>query len=194
MSSQAATARPLSAPSGRPQSRPERRLRALELPAFRRRPRMLYGLVAVAAALAIVGAQMVLSVMSTQSSYELARLNSQHRELTLQKQVLDDELTGLNSPQYLAANASALGMVVDKTPSYLRLSDGKILGTQKAASSTSAISLGKGSVANELIADTPLVTDPGATIAGDEKNTKTSTTENVTPVPVTDGLPTVRTH
>ena len=192
MSSQAATARPLSAPSGRPQSRPERRLRALELPAFRHRPRMLYGLIAVAAALGIVGAQMVLSVMSTQSSYELARLNSQHHELTLQKQVLDDELTGLSSPQYLAANASAMGMVVDKTPSYLRLSDGKILGAQKA-SSTSAITLGKGSVPNELIADTPLVTDPNETIAGDEKP-KNSTAENVTPVPVTDGLPTVRTH
>jgi len=153
---------------------------------------MLYGLIAVAAALGIVGAQMVLSVMSTQSSYELARLNSQHHELTLQKQVLDDELTGLSSPQYLAANASAMGMVVDKTPSYLRLSDGKILGAQKA-SSTSAITLGKGSVPNELIADTPLVTDPNETIAGDEKP-KNSTAENVTPVPVTDGLPTVRTH
>ncbi|WEG10156.1 hypothetical protein PU630_06275 [Microbacterium horticulturae] len=190
MSAQAATARPLSTPA----ARPVRRLRALELPALRRRPRLWYGLIAVAAALGIVGAQMVLSVMTTQSSYELARLNSQHHELTLQKQVLDDELAGLGSPQYLAANAAALGMVVDKTPSYLRLSDGKILGAQKAASSTSAITLGKGSVANELIADTPLVTDPHATIDGNDKQKKTSTTENMTPVPVTDGLPTVRTH
>jgi hypothetical protein len=136
---------------------------------------------------------MILSVMSTQSSYELARLGSQHHELTLQKQVLGDELAGLSSPQYLAANASALGMVVDETPSYLRLSDGKILGSQKAASSKSAITLGKGSVANKLLSHTPLVTDPAATIDGDEKKSTTST-ENVTPVPVTDGLPTVRTH
>lgn len=190
MSTATAIARPLSAPAQRPQ----RRLRALEQPVARRRPRMLYGLVAVAGALAIVGAQMIFSVMSTQSSYELARLNSQQHELTLQKQVLGDELAGLSSPQYLAANAAALGMVVDETPSYLRLSDGKILGAQKAASARSAITLGKGSVANELLSRTPLVTDPGATIAGDADKKQGSSTENMTPVPVTDGLPTVRTH
>ncbi|QAY61596.1 hypothetical protein ET475_17555 [Microbacterium protaetiae] len=195
MSTATATVRPLAAPPApsAPSSSTERRLRALERPDRRPKPRLLYGLVAVAGALAIVGAQMVLSVMTTQSSYEMARLNAQQRELTLQKQVLGDELTGLNSPQYLASNAAALGMVVDTSPSYLRLSDGKILGAQKAASSKSAISLGKGTVANKLIADTPLVTDPDATIDGSTATTP-STTENVTPVPVTDGLPTVRTH
>jgi len=134
---------------------------------------------------------MVLSVMTTQSSYELARLSSQQRELTLQKQVLDDELTGLSSPQYLAANAAALGMVVADSPSYLRLSDGKILGAQKAATAKSAINLGRGTVANKLLAGTPLAADPDATIDGDSEK---SATKNVTPVPVTDGLPTVNTH
>ncbi len=189
MSTATAAARPLSAPVERAGSR----LRALERPA-RRRPRMLYGLVAVAGALAIVIAQMVLSVMSTQSSYEMSRLNAQQHELTLQRQVLDEELTGLSSPQYLAANAAALGMVVDESPSYLRLSDGKILGAQKAASSTSAITLGSGAVANKLIARTPLVTDPGATIDGTDQKKSATSTDHVTPVPVTDGLPTVRTH
>lgn len=191
MSTATATARPL--PS--PHQTPSRSLRALERPAQRRRPRMLYGLVAVAGALAIVVAQMVLSVMTTQSSYDVARLSAQKHELTLQKQVLDDQLTGLSSPQYLAANAAALGMVVDESPSYLRLSDGKILGAQKAASANSAIDLGKGTVSNQLISGTPLVTDPDATIGGSAaKKNASSSMDNVTPVPVTDGLPTVRTH
>ncbi|WP_029145135.1 hypothetical protein [Microbacterium luticocti] len=189
MSTPVALARPLR----QPHEQSPRRLRALDAPAPRRRPRLLYGLSAVAVVLAIVGAQMVLSVMSTQSSYELARLSSQQRELTWQKQILRDEVTGLNSPQYLAANAAALGMVVDQTPGYLRLSDGKILGPAKAAQRSSVDPLHSGPVANALIADTPLVTDPKTTIDG-AADTPDTATESVTPVPVTDGLPTVRTH
>ncbi|WP_216644953.1 hypothetical protein [Microbacterium sp. SYP-A9085] len=170
-------------------------LRAVEVPARRRRPRLLYGLVAVAGALAIVGTQMVLSVMTTQSSYELAQLTSQQRQLTWQKQILGDQVTGLSSPQYLAANAAALGMVVDESPSYLRLSDGAILGAGKPAKGTSSVDpLRRGGVANKLIAGTPLVTEPGATINGSTATKSTSATESVTPVPVTDGLPTVRTR
>ncbi|UUT35201.1 hypothetical protein [Microbacterium elymi] len=154
----------------------------------------MYGLVAVAGALSIVGAQMVLSVMNTQSSYEISRLSSQARQLTWEKQILGDEITGLSSPQYLAANASALGMVIDESPSYLRLSDGKLLGAGKAAPNRSSVNpLSQGAVANRLIAQTPLVTDTDATIDGAKNATKT-TTESVTPVPVTDGLPSVRTH
>jgi hypothetical protein len=193
MSAPLATAHPLRAP----RRRPERRLRAVELPARRRRPRLLYGLVAVAGALAIVGAQMVLSVMTTQSSYELAQLSSQQKQLTWQRQILNDQITGLSSPQYLAANAAALGMVNDESPSYLRLSDGKILGAGKPAKGGSSVDpLRHGGVANKLIASTPLVTEPDATING-SSSTKTTTgshADSVTPVPVTDGLPTVRTH
>ena len=38
--------------------------------------------------------------------------------------MLYDDVAGLSSPQYLAANASALGMVINESPNYLRLSDG----------------------------------------------------------------------
>lgn len=195
MSTQSAVARPLSAPGLEPLEplgAPSRRLRPVETPAHRRKPRLAYGVIAVLGVLAIVGAQMVLSVMTTQTSYQVAQLTTQQRQLTWQKQILDDEVAGLSSPQYIAANAAALGMVVGESPSYLRLSDGKIVGASKKAAARSSVDpLGRGAVANRLIADTPLVTDPGATIDGTGRGPEAKT---VTPVPVTDGLPTVRTH
>ncbi|GAA2574570.1 hypothetical protein [Microbacterium binotii] len=180
--------------------RPERTLRPVESPARRRRPRLVYGIIAVAGALAIAGAQMVLSVLSTQSSFELASLTQQQRDLTVQKQILYDQVAGLSSPQYLAANAAALGMVINESPSYLRLSDGAVLGAQQASVYTSTIDpLGRGAVSNALITETPLVTAPDATINGVQAppalETETGTgTDPTTPPALTDGLPTPATH
>lgn len=188
----ASAARTIGAP--RPETRPGRPLRAVDAPARRRRPRLAYGIVAVAGAVAIAGAQMVLSIMTTQTSYQLSTLSSQQRQLTWQKQILDDEIAGLSSPQYLAANAAALGMVIDESPSYLRLSDGKLLGPSQAAAGSSTVDpLGRGSVPNSLISSTPLVTQPDATIDGVPTPTD-SATDATTPVPLTEGLPTPSTH
>ena len=121
----------LTAPAVAPDrgDRPARRLRVVDAPARRRRPRLVYGIVAVVGAFVIASAQMVLSIMTTQASYELSALTQEARDLTFQKQILYDEVAGLSSPQYLAANAAALGMVIDQSPNYLRLSDGALLGT-----------------------------------------------------------------
>ncbi|MEV7694530.1 hypothetical protein AB0N73_14495 [Microbacterium sp. NPDC089189] len=175
---------------------PERALRPVEAPARRRRPRMVYGIIAVAGALAIAATQMLFSVLSTQSSFELATLTQQQRELTWQKQILYDEVAGLSSPQYLAANAAALGMVINESPSYLRLSDGAVLGSQLASVYTSSIDpLSRGSVANSLITDTPLVTAPDATIDGVQAPPVVDEAgDPATPPALTDGLPTPATH
>ena len=110
---------------------------------------------------------MALSVLTTQGSYQIADLTSQQRQLDWEKQMLYDDVAGLSSPQYLAANASALGMVINESPSYLRLSDGAILGASQVAVGASSVdAIGRGAVANALITDTPLVTDPDATIQG----------------------------
>lgn len=177
---------------------PNRRLRVVDAPAPRRRPKLLYGIIAVLGAFLIAGAQMALSIMTTQGSYELAALTKQQSELTYQKQMLYDEVAGLSSPQYLAANAAALGMVVDESPSYLRLSDGAILGASEVAlGSTSIDAIGRGSVPNALIADTPLVTVEGATIGGlpaEVVETPVDGGVGNTPPPLTDGLPIPSTH
>ncbi len=110
---------------------------------------------------------MTLSILTTQTSYELSTLSQQQRNLTYQKQMLYDDVAGLSSPQYLAANASALGMVIDESPNYLRLSDGALLGTGSPSLGASSVdAIGRGVVANALITDTPLVTAPDATIQG----------------------------
>jgi len=177
---------------------PSRRLSVVEEPSRRRRPRLVYGVVALVGALTIGAAQMALSIMTTQTSYELATLTQESRQLTWQKQILYDDVAGLSSPQYLAANASALGMVIDESPSYLRLSDGALLGAGQAALGTTSIdAIGRASVPNALITDTPLVTAPDATIEGAPVETDVVVVDGGvanTPPPLTDGLPTPTTH
>jgi hypothetical protein len=173
----------------------ERRLRAVDQPLPARRPRLMYGLVAVAGALAIAGAQIGMSILTTQSSYELKTLTSQQRSVDWQKQMLEDDVAGLSSPQYLAANAAALGMVTGQAPNYLRLSDGEVVGTGKAAASTSSVqALKKAGVANALVSGLPLVTDPGSSLSAGVAADATIVVDTATPPAIADGLPTPTTH
>jgi len=187
----------LPARSPRTTEQPDRHLRPLERPR-RRRPRVAYALIALAGALAIGAAQMGLSLATTESSYRISALTQEKNQLTWQKQELDDRIAGLSSPQYLAANAAALGMVINQSPTYLRLSDGKILGAGKAATASSAIDpLGKNAVGNALVGDTPLVTHPDATIKAPPVDTEEEVATDAAstlPPPITDGLPTPTTR
>jgi hypothetical protein len=161
-----ATVSPLAPGTTTPPAR--RRLRVVDdAPARRRRPRLAYAIIALSGALAIAAAQMGISIAMTQGVYEERALSQQVRALDYQRQSLDQQLVGLSSPQYLAANASALGMVINEAPSYLRLSDGAILGSGAAAPWQSTVdAIGRGSVPNSLVAAAPLVTVPDATIEG----------------------------
>lgn len=187
------------APAAPARRTPPRRLRVVDRPTQRRRPRVAYAIIALAGALSIGAAQMALSILTTQTSYELSQLGAEQRTLTWERQILDDDIAGLSSPQYLAANASALGMVIVESPSYLRLSDGAILGTGSAAIGASSIdALGRASVPNSLIVDTPLATAPDATIQGLPEvpldGTVIDGEVSNTPPPLTEGLPTPSTH
>jgi len=112
----------------RPERRPERHLEPVTRPRRRRRPRVVYAIIALGGALAIAAGQMALSLATTESSYRLSELTKEQSQLTWEKQELYDDIAGLGSPQYLAANAASLGMVINQSPTYLRLSDGKIIG------------------------------------------------------------------
>lgn len=178
-----------------PQHTPGRTLRALDAPLPARRPRLLYGIVAVGGALAIAAAQMGLSILTTQGTYEMSSLTKQQRALAWETQMLQDDVAGLSSPQYLAANASALGMVVGQTPNYLRLSDGAIVGTGGAASSSSSVNaLTRAAVTNALISGVPLVTDPDASLESGATVDQTLLLNTPTPPAIADGLPTPATH
>ncbi|MTE24395.1 MULTISPECIES: hypothetical protein [Microbacterium] len=173
---------------------PERGLRAVPRAERRRRPRVAYAAVAVTGAVLIAAAQLGVSILTAQGSYELAGLEQQQRQLTLDRQELADDVAGLASPQYLAANASALGMVIDSSPSYLRLSDAAITGSGAPAGDQSTVNVQSGNAAaNALIADTPLVTDRGATLGGGGAENAAAEETPVAP-PLEDGLPVPTTH
>lgn len=178
---------------------PRRLLRALERPARRRRPKLLYPLIVMTTILAVGGAQMLLTIATTQDSFTLAQLRAEQRELNLQAQGVRAELQGLDSPQYLASNADALGMVVGGIPAYLRLSDAQVLGSAESAQWLSSVDPNSSvSVRNALVADTPLVTDPRSTITGtiQETTPEQSPAEPALNLPpaITEGLPGPQTH
>ncbi|WP_433674083.1 hypothetical protein [Microbacterium gorillae] len=145
---------------------PRTHLRPLDAPARRRRPQTVYGLTAIIGVVLIVAAQLFFSIASTQTTHRIVDLTEQQRSLTVDAQALFDEVAGLSSPQYLAANATAAGMSVGGAPAYLRLSDAALLGTPSAAAVSSIDAKGRAAVGNELIKNTPLVIDPSSTLTG----------------------------
>lgn len=138
-----------------PAARPQSPLRAA--PEARRRPRLAYAITALAGIATIVVAQLLLSVAMTEGAYEIDGYKLAQTKLDREAQVLREQIDALESPQFLAANAEALGMVPNAAPVYLRLSDGAVLG-QPTAAAGGAVGAA-GSVANSLIADVPLVTE-----------------------------------
>lgn len=191
MTDATARALPLGPASAPAPSRPAGpRLRALPAPAAatRRRPRVLYAAVALLGALAIAATQMGLSIAMTEGGYVERTLAQEQRQLELDRQSATDALSGLTSPQFLAANAASLGMVITESPAYLRLSDGAILGTG-AAAGASAVDVGsRGSVQNDLLQGVPLVTDPAETLAGHEATPETPATGDVVPDTTAAGI------
>ncbi|WP_101845020.1 hypothetical protein [Zhihengliuella sp. ISTPL4] len=173
-----------------PEKTPERRLRPVTAPARRRKPKLAYALVALGGALAIGAAQVGLSLAITQDSFTLAGLTSQQRELDLRTDALQEELTGLSSPQVLASSAADLGMVVAGAPSYLRLSDGAVFGTGAGAEGVSTIDPhGTAAVGNVLVTEET----PPAENAAENTTGGTSPAQNLPPA-ITDGLPSPTTH
>ena len=96
--------------------------------ARRAKPRLAYAIIAVAGVAMIIVAQMLLSIAVTQGAYEVDAFQIAQSKLARQEQQLREDLDRVQSPQYLAANAEALGMVPNADPVYLRLSDGAVLG------------------------------------------------------------------
>jgi hypothetical protein len=171
-----------------PARAPQRRLQPVTRTTARRKPKLGYALIALGGALAIGAAQIGLSLAITQDSFALADLASQQRELDLRTHALQEELTGLSSPQVLATGAAGLGMVVAGSPSYLRLSDGAVFGTGAGADWTSTVDpAGAGAVSNALI------TAPPAETPVAEDGTAVQTTQDLPPA-ITDGLPSPTTH
>lgn len=181
----AAAMLPRTPQSPRPEREPRRRLSSVATPAPRRRPKLVYALLALAGAAAIGLAQIGLSLAITNDSFVLADLNAQQRELDLQASALQDDLAGISSPQLLATKASQLGLVVAGSASYLRLSDSAVLGANAGAGATSTVDpTGDGAVHNALLDD-----EAATPVATDDASDTVETIDPNLPPPLTDGLP-----
>ncbi len=74
-----------------------------------------------------------------QASFKATALQDRVNELTARQQSLSLELDQLRDPQQLAVSAKKLGMVAPAKPAFVRLSDGRILGTPTPATPDDAV-------------------------------------------------------
>lgn len=86
------------------------------------------GIIAAAIIVIIFAAQLGLSIAVSEGAYEKSALQLEERDLIRVERVLSQNVDKLASPQNLADNAGALGMVQNSNPATLRLSDNVVLG------------------------------------------------------------------
>lgn len=126
----------------------------------RARPRLLAAIMTVGGLFAILAAQLLLTIATSEGAYEISSLQAQQNELARDEQVLIEKLQVLEAPQHLAAEAQSMGMVASSSTALLQLADGVVLGAPVAASASSALTTapdGSPLISNALLADVPLV-------------------------------------
>lgn len=166
------------------------------------RPRAVYALVTVAGLFAILIAQLLLSIVVSDGAYQISSLQKVQTELSRDAQSLSEQLQVLESPQHLAANAQALGMVTNSSTAYLQLSDGTVIGTPSAATASHGMSTGTDGaplIPNQLLNGIELtpVSSVGASTAPTSTVPTGAPDANESPVSVTSGdaqLPTPNTR
>jgi len=95
---------------------------------------------------------LLLTIMTSQSVYELSDLKREKRELDTTSQIIAEEVASLSSQQNLLNTAAKLGMVANSNPVFLKLEDQSVLGKPKPALGTSSQS--RNLVANSAMIDT----------------------------------------
>ena len=91
-------------------------------------PRVRYIVVILTGIFSILGLQLLLSIAVSDGAYEIASLKSDMRRSAEQRQMVQEDISALNAPDTLANLATAMGMVADNNPAYLRLSDKRVIG------------------------------------------------------------------
>jgi len=137
---------------------------------------------------------LLLNTTLAQGSFVTHDLQTRTHALADQEQELVQKVSAQESPQVLEHRASAQGMVPSRTPVFLRLSDGAVLGVPEPASAlhhtsrqasvtaTSGVSTGSGSA---LAPKTPTKTAPKTPTK--TATPKATTTKTGTSVPATGG-------
>ncbi|MET0481047.1 MAG: hypothetical protein ABWY23_01920 [Mycetocola sp.] len=179
-----------------PQETAPKPVRAVPAASPRTRPKLAYAVVAIGGVLAMVVAQLLLSVGLSHGAYEISALQQKQQTLGWQQQSASDDLLEVSSPQFIAANAQALGMVINGTPAYLRLSDAAVIGVPAAAMEATEVPVGPSTlVANSRIDGVPLVTVPGATVGADATGAGVANAAGpVAPLSLENGIPAPQTR
>jgi len=139
----------------------------------RARPRIAYAIVAVAALGILLLAQLGISMVLSQGAYTLNSLSAEQTNLSRTQQSLSEDLRVLDSPQNLARNAQALGMIANSTPVYLDPKTGRVYGTPTPAVADQATAATSNQVPNSLLDDVPLAAEQGDTSTSKESGSTT---------------------
>jgi hypothetical protein len=168
----------------------------------RKRPKVVYALATVGGLFALFIAQLLLSIVLADGAYEISSLRVEQRDLGRTELALNEQLDLLKSPQNLASRAEGLGMVMsNSTPMFLRLSDGKVLGSSGAAVGSKLVGSNGDLVPNALLSGLPETSETtdaetgtsGSTETGNTREPgTTSTAQTVTSTPGTLASPNTR--
>ena len=139
------------------------------------RPRIVYALIATAALFVLLLTQLGVSIAVSKGAYEVSALQNEQVVLCRSQQKYNERLQVLSSPQNIANNATALGMVRNQDPVYLDLSNDKVYGTPTPATGDAAAS--HNLIPNSLLTGTKVVTKPATTGAATSKSTASASTE-----------------
>lgn len=185
----------LVAPLGAPKTAPtERHLRLAPAAGSKaQRPGLspLVGaLVAVGVILVILATQLGLSIAISQGAYETRALELEQRDLARVERVLSQNVDKLASPQNLAENATALGMVQNSRPATLRLSDGAVLGALESDTTEARGNL----IPNSTLETMPVVDAAGLLVPRSGQAGGTQADPTAAPVPWKGKLPAPETH
>jgi hypothetical protein len=100
-------------------------------------PKLRYIVVTLSGIFSILGIQLLLSIAVSGGAYEISALKGEMRKSHQELQIVAEDISALNSPGTLAGLATAMGMVADNNPAYLRLSDGVVIGEAQPAAAVS---------------------------------------------------------
>ncbi|WP_168200408.1 hypothetical protein [Protaetiibacter larvae] len=152
-------------PTGSPRADERRHLEIAPSRAQRRaRPRIYAALVAVAGIVAILLAQLLMSIVLADGAYRISSLQREQRDLGRDRNAALERLEALSSTQSLLQNATALGMVPSGNPVFLDVSAGQPLGVSAPASGQQ-VGSGGNLVGNAILADGTTQLDPAVIAA-----------------------------
>ena len=164
----------------------------------RARPRLVAAILTVAGLFAILAAQLLLTIATSEGAYEISALQSKENELARDEQKLVEQLQVLEAPQHLAEEAHALGMVPSSSAAYLRLSDSTVLGVATVASASAALRTaedGSSLIPNALLDEVPLVgATPDAAADSSAEGAPATAAEHAPVASTPVGIPAPITH